>query len=124
MRAIGWACWRWSAVRTGASWGCAGCTTNPPCQMTSRWPGAWRSSTGGNGYATEAATAWLDYGFGELGLTEVISMTDADNDRSLAVMRRLGMRFDREQQIEDEGMVFDAVIYVINADEWRARRES
>jgi RimJ/RimL family protein N-acetyltransferase len=78
----------------------------------------------GNGYATEAATAWLDYGFGELGLPEIISMTEAENDRSLAVMRRLGMRFDREQQIEDEGIVFDALIHVITADEWRARRES
>jgi RimJ/RimL family protein N-acetyltransferase len=87
---------------------------------------AWRLAVEhwGNGYATEAATAWLDYGFGELGLTEVISMTVADNVRSLAVMRRLGMRFDREQQIEDEGIVFDALIHVITADEWRARRES
>jgi len=76
----------------------------------------------GNGYATEAATAWLDYGFDTLGLSEIISMTDVDNHRSLAVMRRLGMHFDREEQIEDGGVLFDALIHVIAADEWRARR--
>jgi RimJ/RimL family protein N-acetyltransferase len=76
----------------------------------------------GRGYATEAATAWLDYGFDVFGLPEIISMTDADNDRSLAVMRRLGMRFDRIDEIEDEGVLFEALIYVVTADEWRAHR--
>jgi RimJ/RimL family protein N-acetyltransferase len=37
-------------------------------------------------------------------------------------MRRLGMRFEREAVIEDEGAVFDAVIYAITANEWRTRR--
>ena len=78
----------------------------------------------GQGYATEAATAWLDYGFGTLGLPEVISMTDADNARSLAVMRRLGMRFDRAQKIEDMGTLFDAQIYVVTAGEWAARHDT
>lgn len=45
----------------------------------------------GQGYATEAAGAWLDYGFGVLGLAEIVAFTDSDNHRSLAVMRRLGM---------------------------------
>ena len=85
---------------------------------------AWRLAPEywGHGYATEAATAWLDYGFDVLNLTEIISMTDAANDRSLAVMRRLGMRFDRIEEIEDEGVLFEALIHVITADEWRERR--
>jgi RimJ/RimL family protein N-acetyltransferase len=45
----------------------------------------------GQGYATEAASAWLDYGFDVLGLAEIVAFTDRDNYRSLAVMRRLGM---------------------------------
>ena len=45
----------------------------------------------GQGYATEAAGAWLDYGFDVLGLAEIVAFTDRDNHRSLAVMRRLGM---------------------------------
>lgn len=85
---------------------------------------AWRLAPEhwGNGYATEAAKAWLDYGFDTLGLPEIISMTDAHNDRSLAVMRRLGMRVDRMEQIEDEGISFDALIHVITVDEWRTAR--
>ena len=75
----------------------------------------------GNGYATEAATAWLDHGFDTLGLPRIISITDTPNERSLAVMRRLGMTFDHAAQIEDEGEVFDAVIYSITAERWRER---
>ena len=75
----------------------------------------------GQGYATEAATAWLDHAFGPLGLPRVISITDPPNVRSLAVMRRLGMTFDHAAQITDEGVVFDAVIYSITADEWHTR---
>lgn len=78
----------------------------------------------GNGYATEAATAWLDHAFDTLGLPRVISITDEPNTRSLAVMRRLGMTFDRAEMIEDEGIMFDAVVYVITTEQWRARRSS
>ena len=76
----------------------------------------------GHGYATEAATAWLDHAFGPLGLPRVISITDPPNLRSLAVMRRLGMVFDHEGEVEDEGEVFQAVIYAITAEQWHARR--
>lgn len=48
----------------------------------------------GRGYATEAARAWLDHGFGALGLAEIVAFTNADNAASMAVMRRLGMRRD------------------------------
>ena len=75
----------------------------------------------GQGYATEAATGWLDLAFGPLGLDRVISTTDTANVRSLAVMRRLGMTFEREAQMEDEGMLFDAVVYEISAERWRLR---
>ena len=75
----------------------------------------------GNGYATEAATAWLDHGFDTLGFPRIISITDTPNERSLAVMRRLGMTFDHAAQIEDEGEIFDAVIYSITAERWRER---
>jgi RimJ/RimL family protein N-acetyltransferase len=76
----------------------------------------------GHGYATEAATGWLDYGFGTLGVPRVISITDPPNARSLAVMRRLGMVFDHAAKVEDEGVVFDAVVYSITADQWRTHR--
>jgi RimJ/RimL family protein N-acetyltransferase len=77
----------------------------------------------GKGYATEAATAWLDHAFGALRLPRVISITDPPNLRSLAVMRRLGMAFDHEAEVEDNGQVFQAVVYSITADQWRSRSE-
>ena len=45
----------------------------------------------GRGYATEAARAALDPGFGALRLAEIVSFTAAINQRSEQVMQRLGM---------------------------------
>lgn len=75
----------------------------------------------GHGYATEAATAWLDHAFGPMDLPRVISITDRPNVRSLAVMRRLGMTFDHEAEVEDDGVVFQAVVYSITGDQWHNR---
>ena len=50
----------------------------------------------GQGYATEAARAALSYGFGVVGLEEIVSFTVPANRRSVAVMERLGMRYDGE----------------------------
>jgi RimJ/RimL family protein N-acetyltransferase len=74
------------------------------------------------GYATEAASRWLDLGFGPLALDRIISITTPDNVRSLAVMRRLGMEFDHEARVVDDGIEFDAIIHSITADRWRSRR--
>jgi RimJ/RimL family protein N-acetyltransferase len=73
----------------------------------------------GRGYATEAAVSWLDYAFKEAGLPRVIAVTDTPNVRSIAVMRRLGMSFDHEAVLEDDGVPFDATIYSLKAEEWR-----
>jgi len=48
----------------------------------------------GNGYATEAAREVLRFGFEEVGLDEIVSMTTPANRRSRAVMERLGMSRD------------------------------
>jgi RimJ/RimL family protein N-acetyltransferase len=48
----------------------------------------------GHGYATEAARAAVEFGFGELGLAEIVSFTPVANEPSRRVMRRLGMRHD------------------------------
>ena len=72
----------------------------------------------GHGYATEAARAWLAYGFETLGLERIISVTDEPNVRSLAVMRRLGLTFLENDRIQDNGMWFDAVVYALTRSEW------
>jgi RimJ/RimL family protein N-acetyltransferase len=48
----------------------------------------------GHGYVSEAAEAWLAFGFEELGLDEIVSFAVWDNRRSTAVMERIGMRAD------------------------------
>jgi RimJ/RimL family protein N-acetyltransferase len=55
---------------------------------------AWRLGRAqwGRGYATEASRAALDYGFGALGLTEIVATTVPANRRSRRVMERLGMK--------------------------------
>jgi RimJ/RimL family protein N-acetyltransferase len=45
----------------------------------------------GKGYASEAASTALSYGFGALGLDEIVAFTVPANRRSIAVMERLGM---------------------------------
>jgi RimJ/RimL family protein N-acetyltransferase len=46
----------------------------------------------GKGYASEAARALLKHGFECCGMNEVLSYTAANNVRSEAVMRRIGLR--------------------------------
>jgi RimJ/RimL family protein N-acetyltransferase len=48
----------------------------------------------GHGYASEAATASLDFAFDEAGLDEVVAFTTTVNTRSQAVMERIGMTRD------------------------------
>lgn len=48
----------------------------------------------GYGYATEAALAAVDFGFGTLGLDQVVAMIAVTNARSRRVAERLGMTRD------------------------------
>jgi RimJ/RimL family protein N-acetyltransferase len=52
------------------------------------------------GYATEAAAAMISYAFEDLRLRRIVATTEHDNTRSLNVMRRLGMRIERNPQAE------------------------
>ena len=52
------------------------------------------------GYATEAAAAMISYAFDELRLRRIVATTEHDNARSINVMRRLGMRLERNPQDE------------------------
>lgn len=50
-----------------------------------------KKSAWGNGYATEAARAILEYGFNILKLPTIYSIARPDNTASIRVMQRLGM---------------------------------
>jgi ribosomal-protein-alanine N-acetyltransferase len=49
----------------------------------------------GRGYATEAASAWVVYGFDELALRRIVAVTNAENVASQRVLEKVGMRFER-----------------------------
>ena len=74
----------------------------------------------GNGYATEAAQAIIDYLFGQLRLKRVIATTENDNEASQRVMRRLGMtltvnpRLDEMPWLQTIGILENTIINQAN----------
>ncbi|MGI9173639.1 MAG: GNAT family N-acetyltransferase [Chthoniobacterales bacterium] len=53
----------------------------------------------GQGYAFEAATAVLAYGRQELGLKRIVAMTSPEHERSIHLIEKLGLRFERMIEI-------------------------
>jgi RimJ/RimL family protein N-acetyltransferase len=82
----------------------------------------------GHGYATEAATAALTFAFDELRCPEVVSFAVDDNERSLAVMRRLGMSHDPADDFDHpnvpDGPLRRHVLYRMSAERWAAHPSS
>lgn len=54
------------------------------------------------GFASEAAGALIRYGFDQLRLRCIVATTESDNVASIGVMRRLGMRIERNPRPEPE----------------------
>ncbi len=84
----------------------------------------------GKGYVTEAAEAWLALGFETLKLDEIVSFAVADNQRSTAVMKRLGMRADPAADF-DPPAIPDShphlkrhVLYRLSREDWQARKRA
>jgi len=73
----------------------------------------------GRGYATEAATAALDWGFEELGLTTVLSIFEPDNAASGRVMDRLG--FGPGVETVHPGRSLPILVRTLGAGEWWER---
>ncbi|WP_163834311.1 GNAT family N-acetyltransferase [Spartinivicinus ruber] len=76
----------------------------------------------GYGYATEAAQTALQFAFDKLGLNEVVSFTSCLNERSQAVMQRLGMA-NTEQDFEHPSVPIESplrehVLYKITKLQW------
>jgi RimJ/RimL family protein N-acetyltransferase len=74
----------------------------------------------GQGYATEAARALMDYGFNSLGLHRIYADTSSENPASWRLMERLGMRREAllRGSVYEEGKWLDKYIYGMLADEW------
>ncbi|KRB33181.1 GNAT family acetyltransferase [Mesorhizobium sp. Root695] len=82
------------------------------------------------GYVTEAAEAWLAYGFETLGLDEIVSFAVVANRRSTAVMQRLGMTadpsgdFDHPSIPDSHPHLKRHVLYRLSRQDWQARKRA
>jgi RimJ/RimL family protein N-acetyltransferase len=59
----------------------------------------------GKGYASEAAEAFLSYGFNTLKLDKIVAVARQENTGSRRVMEKLGMKFDYIGQFYDRDLV-------------------
>ena len=79
----------------------------------------------GKGYATEAASAIVDFGFTELHLHRVWAWCVADNLGSARVLEKIGMR--PEGRLRDKEHFkdrwWDRLLFGMLEDEWRAQRQ-
>lgn len=90
----GWGLWAVEVIDTNEFIGFAGLWTVPAdYPFVPAVEVGWRLAQAhwGRGYATEAARAAVAFGFGELQLAEIVSMTSVGNARSRRVMEKLGM---------------------------------
>ena len=71
----------------------------------------------GKGYATEAAAAWLRYGFEQAGLARIVAVAVPENTGSRRVMEKLGMRYEKNQRHYNT----DCVLYAIASADFRPR---
>jgi RimJ/RimL family protein N-acetyltransferase len=87
----------------------------PPVTVGWRFaPTAW-----GKGYATEAVTAVLDQAFTTMALERVGCVTSAENQRSVALAERLGMRLVTTAPVQrDDGGAARAALYEIGRNDW------
>jgi RimJ/RimL family protein N-acetyltransferase len=90
------------------------------------WPGTevgWglARETWGKGYATEAATAAIDWAFDTLGWTEVIHTIEAENVNSAKVAQRLGSTILR-QTVLPAPLNVAVDVWGQSREQWLARR--
>ena len=81
----------------------------------------------GHGYATEAATASLAFGFDRVGLDEVVSTASLLNVRSQRVMQRIGMHHDTAADYDHPSQppghpLQRHMLYRMHRESWRTTR--
>jgi RimJ/RimL family protein N-acetyltransferase len=104
---------------TGITWQSFEAHFTPAVEIGWRLPRhAW-----GQGFATEAARRTLAFAFEVIGLEEVVSMTATGNQRSRAVMRRLGMIRDAADdfdhpRVHETSPLRRHVLYRLSSQRW------
>lgn len=79
----------------------------------------WRLRTDrwGQGLATEAATAVIDWSVAVIGVDRLVSVISVDNVRSIRVAGKLGMRAERRTVVPSTGRWVD--VYELSAADWQ-----
>ena len=72
----------------------------------------------GKGLATEAADAWLEFGFGTAGLERIVAVAEPANLASTRVMEKLGMTYEKTSISYGLGVVQ----YAVSKADFLARR--
>jgi RimJ/RimL family protein N-acetyltransferase len=54
------------------------------------------------GYAFESATAVMTYGREGLGLRRIVAITSPDNDASISLLKKIGLRFERMIKLSED----------------------
>ncbi|WP_460253478.1 GNAT family N-acetyltransferase [Acidiphilium sp. MT5] len=70
-----------------------------------------RRSVWGRGYATEIARRQVEYGLSELHLDRVLAQVAPRNQGSVAVLKKIGMKFHKSVQSAERG---ERHVYVVN----------
>ena len=70
----------------------------------------------GRGLATEGGTASLRFGFGRAGLDRIVSVCRPENERSQNVMRKIGMRHERDTVHPELG--FPVRVFAVDRGRW------
>lgn len=80
----------------------------------------------GQGYATEAADAIVDFGFDTLGGTRISAWCWQENWASARVLEKAGLRFERHfEQVEPKsGKILPCREYATRREEWIAQRKA
>ena len=63
----------------------------------------------GRGIGTEAARAWLGYGFGDMGLERIVAVAHTENWASRHIMEKLGMQYEKMEFHYDAECAFYAI---------------
>lgn len=124
----GWGFWAVELRATGELVGFTGLRMELGLPFSPGYEAGWRLARAhwGQGYASEAATACIDFAFRSLNAGEVVAVTALQNLRSQAVMRRIGMRCEPEREF-DHPRVADGhalkrhCLYAIQRADWLAQ---
>ncbi|MCK9504837.1 MAG: GNAT family N-acetyltransferase [Porticoccaceae bacterium] len=123
---LGWGFWATEVKATGEFIGLVGLNTcKPSLPFSPCVEVGWRLAKQhwGNGYATEGATEALRFAFNTLELGQVVAFTVPGNNRSWAVMERIGMSNTGQNflhpDLPEDHHLSEHVLYRVTREDWQ-----